>query len=169
MRYNLIDRIVQVDVGKSLQAQKYLSLSEEYLADHFPRFPIMPGVLMLQALVEAASWLWRSTSQFQHSIIVLREVRTVKYGHFMQPGRRLDVMVTLKNQKGSTATFAGKGLNDQGEQTVSAQFDLFGYCLADRGSPGVETDAKLIAYWKDRWNLLTGQLWASATAGETAT
>ena len=57
MRFHLIDRIDGWDVGKSLRAKKFLALGEEYLADHFPSFPVMPGVLMLQAVVEAASWL----------------------------------------------------------------------------------------------------------------
>ena len=53
MRFNLIDRIVAVEPERSLQAIKLLTLGEEYLADHFPAFPVMPGVLMLQTLVEA--------------------------------------------------------------------------------------------------------------------
>jgi 3-hydroxymyristoyl/3-hydroxydecanoyl-(acyl carrier protein) dehydratase len=55
MRFHLVDRIVAVEPGKSLRAVKHLTLAEEYLADHFPTFPVMPGVLQLQALVEAGS------------------------------------------------------------------------------------------------------------------
>src|SRR5262245_21395086 len=57
MRFHLIDRIDRWESGKSLFASKYLALGEEYLADHFPQFPVMPGVLMLQACVESAAWL----------------------------------------------------------------------------------------------------------------
>ncbi len=53
MRFNLIDRIVETRPGQSLRAVKNLTLGEEYLADHFPTFPVMPGVLMLETLVEA--------------------------------------------------------------------------------------------------------------------
>jgi len=53
MRFHLVDRIVEVKPGRSLKAIKNLTLGEEYLADHFPTFPVMPGVLMLQTLVEA--------------------------------------------------------------------------------------------------------------------
>src|SRR3954470_14511070 len=118
MRVHLIDRIDAVEPGKALRAAKFLTLGEEYLADHFPTFPVMPGVLMLQAVVEAAAWLWRATTDYSHPVIVLRDVRNVKYGTFMQPGRRMDVTVELVKQEGDTATFRGKGTNDAGEQTV---------------------------------------------------
>ena len=72
MRFHLIDRIDALEPGKSLRAAKFLALGEEYLADHFPRFPVMPGVLMLQAVVEAAAWLWRATTDYQHPVIVLK-------------------------------------------------------------------------------------------------
>src|SRR5262245_59768808 len=80
MRFHLIDRIVEVRPGQGLRAVKNLTLGEEYLADHFPTFPVMPGVLMLQTLVEAGSWLLRLGEDFRHSVIVLREVKNIKYG-----------------------------------------------------------------------------------------
>jgi 3-hydroxyacyl-[acyl-carrier-protein] dehydratase len=158
MRFTLIDRIESCEPGKSLRGSKFLALGEEYLADHFPRFPVMPGVLMLEALVEAAAWLWRATSHYEHSVIVLRDVKNVKYGTFMQPGRRLDVTVELMKVDGANASFKGKGVNDAGETTVSAQFGLHGYNLADRGPAGVDADRDLLAHWKKRWALLTGEL-----------
>lgn len=158
MRFHLIDRIDTWEVGKSLRASKFLALGEEYLADHFPRFPIMPGVLMLQACVEAASWLWRATSDFAHPVIVLRDLGQVKYGTFMQPGRRMDITVKLTKAEGDTATFKAEGVNDAGERTVATQFTLHGYGLASRGPAGVAAGAKLIEHWKVRWALLTGEL-----------
>ena len=158
MRFTLIDRIDACEPGKSLRAAKFLARGEEYLADHFPRFPVMPGVLMLETLVEAAAWLWRETSQYQHPVIVLREVKNVKYGTFMQPGRRMDVNVDLVKIDGDTASFRGKGANDAGEPTVSAAFTLAGYGLTGRGPTGAGVDANLVQHWKSRWALLTGQL-----------
>src|ERR1700686_83226 len=109
MRFHLIDRIVEVESGKGLRAVKHLTLGEEYLADHFPGFPVMPGVLMLQALVEAGAWLVRATDDFRHSVVVLREARGVKYGSFMEPGRRMSITVEMVEQNAGTATFKGKG------------------------------------------------------------
>jgi 3-hydroxyacyl-[acyl-carrier-protein] dehydratase len=160
MRFHLIDRIDHWEPGKSLAAVKYLALGEEYLADHFPQFPVMPGVLMLQACVEAASWLWRASTDFKHPVIVLRELRSVKYGTFMLPGRRMDVTVNLRalDDAKNTATFKCEGVNDAGESTVKADFILHGYSLGSRGPAGIAADAKLLEHWKARWALLTGQL-----------
>jgi 3-hydroxyacyl-[acyl-carrier-protein] dehydratase len=153
MRFNLVDRIVEVQPGRSLRAVKNLTLGEEYLADHFPSFPVMPGVLMLQTLVDAAGWLLRVTDDFRHSILVLREARNVKYGTFMEPGRQMQVSVELLERDGDRATFKGKGEMD-GQSTVSARLSLAGYNLRDR-DPALRTyDQRLIQHYKDLFEIL---------------
>src|SRR5437667_7655657 len=106
MRFHLIDRILDLEPGKRIRMVKNLTLGEEYLADHFPTFPVMPGVLMLQTLVEGSAWLMRATEDFKHSVIVLREARNVKYGNFMQPGHSM--IVTVEATDYAAATFKGK-------------------------------------------------------------
>ena len=59
MKFILIDRISVLERGQRIVAHKALSLAEEYLADHFPAFPVIPGVLMLEAMVQASAWLVR--------------------------------------------------------------------------------------------------------------
>src|SRR5229473_2188661 len=122
MRFSLVDQILEVQPGKTIRVAKYLTLGEEYLADHFPTFPVMPGVLMLQTLVEAAAWLLRLTDDYRHSVIVLREARNVKYGNLMEPGRRLVLTVEIAeaciNPEQPLVTFKGKG-EQEGVPTVS--------------------------------------------------
>jgi 3-hydroxyacyl-[acyl-carrier-protein] dehydratase len=113
MRFQLIDRIVEVEPGKFLRGYKNLTVGEEYLADHFPSFPVMPGVLQLQTLVEAASWLLRYTEDFRYSTVVLREGRNVKYGTFVEPGRRLEVAVELQQLGEGVAVVKGRGVGDR--------------------------------------------------------
>src|SRR5262245_10430565 len=131
MRFNLVDRIVEVEPGRLLRAVKNLTLGEDYLADHFPTFPVMPGVLMLQTLVEAGAWLLRLTSEYRHSVVVLREARNVRYGTFMEPGRQMLITVELGAQDGPLATLKGQGEVD-GATTVSARLTLGQYNLRDR-------------------------------------
>jgi len=157
MRFHLLDRITECEAGKSLRGLKRLTGSEEYLADHFPGFPIMPGVLQLQALVEASSWLLRLTDDYRHSVVVLREVKNVRFGNLMQPGKALDVTSELTGRDGDAAHFKAKG-EAEGTQTVSAQFTLSGYNLRDRNPVLADRDERLIRHWKSLYQLLTGQL-----------
>ncbi|MHC5155148.1 MAG: hypothetical protein ACYSO3_03300 [Planctomycetota bacterium] len=55
MKFILIDRVTELDPGKQLTAVKSVSLAEEYLGDHFPAFPVLPGVLLLEGMIESAS------------------------------------------------------------------------------------------------------------------
>jgi 3-hydroxyacyl-[acyl-carrier-protein] dehydratase len=157
MRFHLIDKIVEVEPGRSLQAVKHLTLGEEYLADHFPSFPVLPGVLMLQTLVEAGSWLLRIGDDFRHSVITLREAKNVKYGNFMQPGRSMRVSVELVEQadsaEGKLASFKGKG-EVEGTATVSARLTLVRYNLRDRNPAWNELDEQIVRALRQSYLLL---------------
>lgn len=157
MRFQLLDRIVSLTPGQSLVGLKRLTGAEEYLADHFPGFPLMPGVLQLQSLVEAASWLLRLTENYRHSVIVLREVKSVRFGNLMQPGRALEVTAELVRQDGTRTSFKAKG-EAEGVPTVNAQFSLEGYNLADRNPAWADRDERLIRHWKSLYQLLSGEL-----------
>jgi 3-hydroxyacyl-[acyl-carrier-protein] dehydratase len=157
MRFNLVDRIVAVEAGRSLRAVKNLTLGEEYLADHFPTFPVMPGVLMLQTLVEASAWLLRFSGEFRHSVIVLREARNVKYGNFMEPGRQMLLTTELVEQDGALATFKGKGEVD-GTSTVSARLTLACSNLRDRNPALHEIDERLVQHFRQLGRVLRGEV-----------
>jgi 3-hydroxyacyl-[acyl-carrier-protein] dehydratase len=132
MRFHLIDRITEWTPRQSLRAVKNLTLGEEYLADHFPGFPVMPGVLMLQTLVEAGGWLLRFSEDYAHSVVVLREVKNIKYGSFMEPGKSMHLHVELVERSQGLATFKGKGESD-GATCVNARLVLATYNLGDPG------------------------------------
>jgi 3-hydroxyacyl-[acyl-carrier-protein] dehydratase len=168
MRFNLVDRIVEVVPGRQIRIVKNLTLGEEYLADHFPTFPVMPGVLMLQTLVEAGAWLLRVTEDFRHSVIVLREAKNVKYGSFVEPGRRLEVTAELAEpldgSAGRLATFKGKGEVD-GTATVSARVTLTRYNLRDRNPALRAADERIIDHLKRLYTVLKGDLDPEAAGG----
>jgi 3-hydroxyacyl-[acyl-carrier-protein] dehydratase len=155
MRFNLVDRILEVNPGKSIRVAKNLTLGEDYLADHFPTFPVMPGVLMLQTLVEASAWLLRISEDFRFSVMVLREARGVKFGNFMEPGKQLLVNAELIEDDGTQATLKGKGEVD-GKQSVSARLTLTRYNLRDRNPGWQPMDERIVAYYKDLHRLIRG-------------
>jgi len=88
LQQGILDRICSFEAGKQLTAVKNVSLAEEYLADHFPEFPVLPGVFMLEAATQAGAWLVRLSENYAHSIVVLHEARAVKYADFVTPGHR---------------------------------------------------------------------------------
>ena len=96
MKFILIDKIIELNAGESIKAVKNVSLSEEYLADHFPTFPVLPGVLLLEGLIESASWLVRATEGFSHSMVLLEQARNVKYKSFLAPGGQIEYNVTVR-------------------------------------------------------------------------
>src|SRR5581483_6258386 len=116
-------------------------------------FPVMPGVLMLEALAEAGAWLLRLTEDFRHSVIVLREARNVKYGTFMEPGRQMRIAVDWVERDGERATFKGKGEMD-GQSTVSARLTLATYNLGDRDPALKPRDERLIRHFRDLWEIV---------------
>ena len=153
MRFVLIDRITELQPGKSLVGVKNLSLAEEYLADHFPGFPVMPGVLMLEAMTQAGAWLIRDMEDFAHSVIVLKQAKTIKYGSFVEPGRQLELRVELTEHGERESTFKGKGVID-GQVMVQGRITLTRYNLRDK-DPGLHaTDAQIVAGLRDLYATL---------------
>jgi len=163
MRFNLVDRILELQPGKKIRLVKNLTLAEEYLADHFPTFPVMPGVLMLQTLVEGAAWLLRLSDDYRHSVIALREVKNVKYGTFMEPGRSLVVNVDLIELGDGTATFKGKGDKD-GESCESARFTVARYNLGDRDPALAPLDRRIVDQLRQHYLILSNAFETTAAA-----
>lgn len=131
MKFVLIDHIIE-RTPERIVAIKQVTLAEEYLADHFPTFPILPGVLMLEVMVQAArAMLANEPGQ----PLVLGEVKALKYGNMVRPGEALEVEVTLhkRNDDGSftckgsgrvrKAVAAGEG-GGENETAVSGRFTL---------------------------------------------
>lgn len=166
MRFNLVDRILEVEAGCRIRVVKNLTLGEEYLMDHFPSFPVMPGVLMLQTMVEAGAWLLRISEDYRHSVIVLREAKNVKYGNFLEPGRRLVATAELVETcaGSSLATFKTKG-EVEGQATVSARLTLARYNLQERNPALAAVDARLVEQYRAQYAVLAGQMQALASVG----
>lgn len=105
MHFSLVDRVIEQSADR-IVTLKHVSSAEEYLQDHFPSYPVLPGVMMLEAMVQAARRLCDTTT----APMVLGQVRALKYGAFVRPGATLRVDVTLhkKNDDG-TIDFKGEG------------------------------------------------------------
>lgn len=155
MRFTLIDRIVALEPGKSITAIKNLTLAEEYLADHFPGFPVMPGVLMVEALAQTAAWYVRHEEDFAHSTILLRQARGVKFINFVSPGQTLTVRADAQSSNENECIFKASG-SVNGATAVSARLTLQRFNLADRNPNLAAADARQI----DAARELFAQLWS---------
>ena len=153
MRFTLLDRVLEVDPGRSITAVKACSLSEEYLADHFPRFPVMPGVFMLEAMTQAAAWTIRLGEDFAHAIVVLRGARNVKYGDFLEPGRVLTVTAEVVGEDGPLTKVKASGSID-GRTSLTAKLVLERYNMADRRAFGAAIDARVRSEMRRLWSVL---------------
>lgn len=109
MRFCLLDRIIELEPGVRITATKRLRPDEEYLRDHFPRFPVMPGVLMLEAMYQASAWLIRQTEGFANSLVLLKEARNIKYADFVTPGKELTVRAEIIKQDDKLTTLKAQG------------------------------------------------------------
>lgn len=153
MFFSLIDRIESLDPGNRIVATKSLSLAEEYLRDHFPKFPVMPGVLMLEALTQTSAWLIRVTDEFSHSMVLLQETRNVKFARFVQPGQTLRLTASIVKQDAETVTLSAEG-TVEGRTNLKAKLVLRRYNLAERDPRQAGTDAKIIDELKANLRLL---------------
>ena len=123
MRFSLVDRITDLKPHKSITAIKNLTLAEEYLQDHFPGFPIMPGVLMVESLVQTSAWLMRHSLDFRYSTILLKEAKAVKFNSFVAPGKTLEVVSKLHRANEAQWSFKATG-TVAGKSVVSARLTL---------------------------------------------
>jgi 3-hydroxyacyl-[acyl-carrier-protein] dehydratase len=153
MRFSLIDRIVDLQPGSRIETLKNLSLAEEYLADHFPRAPVMPGVMMLEALTQSCSWLARASEDFAHSVVVLKEARSVKYANFVEPGKVLVITGEILSQDERLTKCKAQGAID-GAVAVSARLVLERYNLKGSQPAGAATDKYLIEQMRQLFQVL---------------
>jgi len=108
VRFDLIDRVLDRQPNR-LTAVKNVTNAEEYLADHFPRFPVLPGVMMLETLVQAARKLVDGMDGAATTMLVVTEVRNLRYGNMVRPGQTLRVEVELRKHDEAGYEFQGRG------------------------------------------------------------
>lgn len=154
MRLTLVDRIVELQPSQRIVAVKNLTMSEEYLRDHFPLFPVMPGVMMLESLYQTAAWLVRVTDGFAHSMIVVDQVKNIKFSDFVVPGNRLTLRAEYVKDDATSATLKCEGTLDEGNSAVKGRLVLKKYNLADSNASDAVTDRYVIKRLQDKLRLL---------------
>ncbi len=155
MKFVLLDKIKLLNSGKEIKAVKSVSLAEEYLADHFPAFPVLPGVFLLEGLIESAQWLVREKQQFKNSMVLLKRARNVKYKSFAAPGMQIEYHVTAKSIDDDVSSFSGIGTCG-GDPVVEAKIELRHFNLSDSDQTRKKTDEYIVSSLKQRLSILKG-------------
>lgn len=124
----LVDRVVEFEAGKRLVAWKSVTMNEPFFVGHFPGHPVMPGVLILEALAQAAALLAMQTLQTKDKITYLMSIDGAKFRRPVVPGDRLELHVEVTRQKGAVWREKGTAIVD-GATVAEAEFLAM---LADR-------------------------------------
>ncbi len=126
MRFFLIDKIMEWHVGKTAQAVKNVALSEDFFDDHFPRRPVMPGVLIIEGMAQLSGLLLEASLKEKYQVdakAILTVLERTKFRDLVRPGDTLIysteiVSVNKNGGKVSAAAF----LNDKAVVTTGMVF-----------------------------------------------
>ena len=106
----LVDRVLEIEKGVSIKAIKNVSINEPYFLGHFPHRPVMPGVLMLEAMAQAAALLSFNTldvSPDDNTVYYFAGIDGARFKRPVEPGDQLVMDVTLQRMKAGIFKFKG--------------------------------------------------------------
>ncbi|MDI9333675.1 MAG: 3-hydroxyacyl-ACP dehydratase FabZ [Cytophagales bacterium] len=109
----LVDRVLELELGKRIRAIKNVSMNEEFFQGHFPHRPVMPGVLMLEALAQAAALLSFETlgvTPDDETMYYFAGIDAARFKRPVEPGDQLILDVTLERMKAGVFKFKAKAL-----------------------------------------------------------
>lgn len=107
----LVDRVLEIDKGKSIRALKNVTINEPFFTGHFPHRPVMPGVLMLEALAQAAALLAfdaLDTSPTDDMVYYFAGIDNARFKQPVEPGDQLILHVELLRMKAGIFKFKAR-------------------------------------------------------------
>jgi len=119
----LVDRVVELRADEEIHAVKAVSFNEPFFQGHFPGRPIMPGVLQIEALAQAAAVLAIETMQLAGSgkLVYFMAIDEAKFRAPVEPGVLLDLRVGFVQKRARVCKFWGKA-SIEGKTTCEVQF-----------------------------------------------
>ena len=109
----LVDRVLEIEKGKSIRALKNVSINEPFFTGHFPHRPVMPGVLMLEALAQAAALLafdMLGTAPDDKTVYYFAGIDGARFKRPVEPGDQLFLEVSLDRMKAGIFKFKARAL-----------------------------------------------------------
>ncbi|MCB2013956.1 MAG: 3-hydroxyacyl-ACP dehydratase FabZ [Sphingobium sp.] len=110
----LIDRVVSMELSKSIHAVKAVSVNEPFFQGHFPSRPIMPGVLIVEAIAQAAGILAVESLGLAGTgkLVYFMGIEGAKFRNPIEPGCLIDFHIELTQVRGAICKFSGKAMVD---------------------------------------------------------
>lgn len=133
MRFLLVDRIASLEPGASIEAEKSLPASEELFRDHFPGFPVVPGVLLTEMMAQAAGKCLNAQG-LPRGNAMLVEIRSAKFRTWVRPGEMIRLVATIERNQDQFA-LAKCHAEVGGRKVCSAEL-LFGFMPASAFAAG---------------------------------
>nr|MCR4945122.1 3-hydroxyacyl-ACP dehydratase FabZ [Clostridium sp.] len=96
----LVDKVEEMIQGKSIKAYKNVSINEPFFQGHFPGKPVMPGVLILEALAQAGALVVLSMDEYKGKIPLFAGAEKVKWRQVVTPGDKLELNVEMIRLRG---------------------------------------------------------------------
>lgn len=121
----LVDRVIEIECGKKGVGIKNLTANEEFFQGHFPAKPVMPGVLMIEAMAQTAGVVVLTSGQHQGKVALFMAIDKVKFRKVVSPGDQLLMEIEIIRDRERTAQVHGVG-KVGGEIVVEAEM-LFSY------------------------------------------
>jgi 3-hydroxyacyl-[acyl-carrier-protein] dehydratase len=111
----LVDRVLEVEPGKRIKALKNVSINEPYFVGHFPHRPVMPGVLMIEALAQAAgllSYVTLGLSSDENSVYYFVGIDGARFKRPVEPGDQLILEAEIDRMKAGIMKFKARAKVD---------------------------------------------------------
>jgi 3-hydroxyacyl-[acyl-carrier-protein] dehydratase len=111
-QFQLIDRVVEFNATeKSIRCEATVPLQASIFEGHFPGYPLMPGVLLLEAMAQTSGWMILSLQKFRR-MAFLAAAREAKFRSFVGPGAKLDLSATLAHEGSGFAVTEAQGKHE---------------------------------------------------------
>ena len=133
MRFILVDEILELSPGSSIRAAKHIALDEDYFRDHFPGFPVVPGVLLTEMMAQAAGKCL-AAEDLSRGRPMLAQIKLASFRGWVGPGKTVILFAEIKVSRPRFATAVCRAEVD-GEPVCSAEV-LFTFVPGDQFSPG---------------------------------
>jgi len=104
----LIDRITELEEGKSAKGRKNVTINEPFFLGHFPGHPIMPGVLIVEAMAQVAGVLAFKSANVSNKVVYFMGIDKARFRRPVTPGDTLELTLTVKKSRGSIWVFNGE-------------------------------------------------------------